>query len=194
MSARASPARSRYVLGEGRDPKTGELKAAGPTTSEPGRLDRRHRASASRSKAEADAELARRDHGIRRAESDQPHPACEKDCVHLSLAWRPGEKPTREQMEDAARDALEGARHGNAKALFVAHNDEDYAHVHIVASKINPATGRAYDLKGKLAQACRNGRNGYEREHGGIISRRREDSERVARRDRRARRRRRARG
>ena len=36
---------------------------------------------------------------------------------------------------------------GNAKALFVAHNDEDYAHVHIVASKINPATGRAYDLK-----------------------------------------------
>ena len=72
---------------------------------------------------------------------------CEKDCVHLSLAWRPGEKPTREQMEEAARGALDALGMENAKAMFVAHNDEDYAHVHIVASKINPETGRAYDLK-----------------------------------------------
>ena len=31
--------------------------------------------------------------------------------------------------------------------IVVAHNDEAYPHLHIVASKINPATGRAYDLK-----------------------------------------------
>ena len=61
--------------------------------------------------------------------------------MHLSLAWRPGEKPTREQMEEAARGALDALGMGNAKALFVAHNDEDYAHVHIVASRINPETG-----------------------------------------------------
>ena len=46
----------------------------------------------------------------------------------------------------------------NAKALFVIHNDEAYAHLHIVASKINPATGRAFDLKAKLLEALELGR------------------------------------
>ena len=64
---------------------------------------------------------------------------------------------------------------GNAKALFVAHNDEDYSHVHIVASKINPDTGRAYDLersKIKLSDWALD----YERERGGVINLRREDA------------------
>jgi hypothetical protein len=43
---------------------------------------------------------------------------CRQDCVHLSLAWRPGEKPTQEQMEEAARSALESLGMGNAKAIF----------------------------------------------------------------------------
>ena len=44
---------------------------------------------------------------------------------------------------------------GNARALFAAHNDEGYAHLHIVASKINPETGRAYDLKGNYLKLSR---------------------------------------
>ena len=36
---------------------------------------------------------------------------------------------------------------GNAQALFFVHGDEDYPHVHIVASKLNPQTGFAYDQK-----------------------------------------------
>ena len=36
----------------------------------------------------------------------------------------------------------------NAKAIWAAHRDEQHAHLHIVASKINPETGRAYNLKG----------------------------------------------
>ena len=59
---------------------------------------------------------------------------------------------------------------GNAKALFVAHNDEDYAHVHIVASKINPETGRAYDLAGSW-RTLSTWAEAYEREHGGISAR-----------------------
>ena len=118
---------------------------------------------------------------------------CEQDCVHLSLAWRPGETPSREEMEQAARDALKALGMENAKAIFVAHNDEDYAHIHIVASKINPATGRAYDLersKIKLSDWALD----YEREHGGVVSVRRARCQRAARRDPRTRRRRRARG
>ena len=96
------------------------------------------------------------------------------DCVHLSLSWRPGEAPTREQMEEAAHSALASLGMANAKAIFVAHNDEDYEHVHIIASKINPDTGRVYDLKGSWRTLSRWAEQ-YEREHGGIISTRRQD-------------------
>ena len=82
---------------------------------------------------------------------------CEQDCVHLSLSWARGETPSREEMEKAAHEALDALGMKNAKALFVAHNDEDYSHVHIVASKINPGTGRAYDLAAATAN-CRYGR------------------------------------
>jgi hypothetical protein len=67
--------------------------------------------------------------------------------LHLSLSWHPGGTLTRAQMEEAAHSALEALGKANAKAIFVAHN-EDYAQVHIVASKINAATGRVDDLAG----------------------------------------------
>jgi hypothetical protein len=73
---------------------------------------------------------------------------CEFDCVHFSLGWQPDETPERGELETAARGALEVLGMGNAKAIFVAHNDKEYACLHIIASKINPATDRAYDLKG----------------------------------------------
>ena len=70
-----------------------------------------------------------------------------RDCVHLSLSWRPGETATRAQMEEVAESAMQAIGIGNAKAIFAAHNDEDHVHMHIVASKFNPETGLAYDLK-----------------------------------------------
>ena len=159
----------RYVLGEGRDPKTGELK--------PDRLDGSSRVAWIGGAGfqfdiatEADAQLARR---IMEFDALNQKGAVRQDCVHLTLAWRPGEQPTREQMEEAARGALGALGMSNAKAIFAAHNDEDYSHVHIVASRIDPATGRSYDLAGswrtlsKWAEA-------HEREHGGIVSTRRE--------------------
>ncbi len=164
----------RYVLGEGRDPKTGELEE------QPDGLKSRVEWIGGTGfgfeiKNEADAELARRVMEFDALNQGSPTRQCEKDCVHLSLSWRPGETPTRSQMEEAARGALDALGMGNAKALFVAHNDEDYAHVHIVASKINPATARAYDLE-KSWRTLSTWAEGYERDHGGIISTRRQDA------------------
>ncbi len=164
----------RYVLGEGRDPKTGELEE------QPDGLKSRVEWIGGTGfgfeiKNEADAELARRVMEFEALNQGSPTRQCEKDCVHLSLSWRPGETPTRSQMEEAARGALDALGMGNAKALFVAHNDEDYAHVHIVASKINPATARAYDLE-KSWRTLSTWAEGYERDHGGIISTRRQDA------------------
>ena len=98
---------------------------------------------------------------------------CEKDAMHLTLAWRVGEEPSREEMEQAARSALKAIGMGNAKAIWAAHRDEQHAHLHIVASKIDPETGRAYNLKSDYLKLSKWAQQ-YEREHGGIVCLRRE--------------------
>ena len=127
----------------------------------------------------ADAELARRIMEFDALNQGSRTKPCVNDAVHLSLSWRPGETPTRAQMETAAHAALDAIGMANAKAIFVSHNDEDYAHVHIVASKINPDTNRAYDLKGNYLDLSK-WAEGYEREFsGGVICLRREEANRL---------------
>ena len=159
-----------YVFGPGRDPKTGHIK--------PDPEDGTTRVKwiggtgfGFDIKTRGDADLARR---IMEFDALNGSTQCRMDCVHISLSWRPGETPTREQMEAAAHSALAALGMANAKAIFVAHNDEDYEHVHIVASKINPASGRVYDLKGSWRTLSRWAEQ-YERDHGGVISVRRQD-------------------
>lgn len=91
-----------------------------------------------------DAELARRVMEFAAANQTSRTKRCEKDALHISLSWHPEERPTREQMEEAARGALKSLGMESARAVFAAHNDTDHVHVHIVASRINPETGRAY--------------------------------------------------
>ena len=168
----------RYILGEGRHPETGDPKKIGPD--QISRVDWIGGVNFGFAiEDREDAELARRVMEFDALNQKSRTRRCEKDCVHLSLGWRIGEQPTREQMEAAALDALKAIGMGNAKALFSAHNDEDYAHVHIVASKINPETGRAYDLKGNYLQLSRWAER-YERENsGGIVCTRREEANRL---------------
>lgn len=167
----------RYVLGEGRDPETRELLLPGESeTTRVGWIGGTGLGFAIESRDDAD--LARRIMEFDALNQTSRTKQCEFDCVHLALGWRPGEDPTREAMEAAAMSALTALGMENAKAIFVAHTDESYAHLHIVASKINPDTGRAYNLKGdflklsKWAQA-------YELEHGGVVCLRREDANRL---------------
>ncbi len=134
-----------------------------------------------------DADLARRMMEFTALNQKSRTKQCHQDCLSLSLAWRPSEEPTREQMEEAAHQALAALGMANARALFFAHNDEAYRHLHIVASKINPATGRAYDLKGNFLKLSKWAQQ-YERDFsGGIICTRREENnqmrEAVGRRD-----------
>jgi len=168
----------RYILGEGRHPETGNPKKIGPDQiSRVGWISGINFGFAVENRD--DAELARRIMEFDALNQTSCTRRCEKDCVHLSLGWRPGEEPSREQMEVAARDALKAIGMGNAKAIFSSHNDEDYSHVHIVASKINPDTGRAYDLKGNYLKLSRWAEQ-YERDNsGGIICTRREEANRL---------------
>jgi Ti-type conjugative transfer relaxase TraA len=154
-----------YARGEGRDPVTRELKKLAP-----GEQSRVAWYGGTGFfwpvETAADIEQARRE-----MESDALHQRgnCRQDCVHLMLAWRPGETPDRAHMEAQVKSALAAIGMANAKALYFVHTDEDYPHIHIVASKINPETGRAYDLKGDFLQLSSWAEH-YEAEHGGIIS------------------------
>ena len=165
----------RYILGEGRDPETGELNAL--ADGEETRVDWIGGIGFGfEIETREDADLARRMMEFDAQNQTSRTRRCEMDCVHLSLCWRPGEEPTREQMTAAARDALAAIGMGNCRALFAAHNDEGYSHIHIVASKINPDTGRAYDLKGNYLKLSR-WAEAYERQHnGGVVCSRREEA------------------
>jgi Ti-type conjugative transfer relaxase TraA len=162
----------RYVFGEGRDPVTGELK--GPAPDGKSRVEWFSGQNFGFAiETQADADLARRVMEFDALNQRSKTRKCTQDCVHISLGWRPGDKPTRQEMEATAQSSLKALGMGNARAIFVAHNDEDYAHVHIVASKINPETGRAYDLE-RSQRKLSDWALGYEREHGGVICTRRE--------------------
>ena len=166
---------TRYILGEGRDPHTGVLRSI--------QANAKSRVAwfggtgfGFEIENHEDAELARRVMEWAAQNQASRTRLCEKDCVHLSLGWRPGETPTYEQMAEAARSALAAMGMANARALFAIHNDTAYAHIHIVASKIDPATGFAYDLKENYLKLSR-WAEAYEREHsGGVICTGREEA------------------
>ena len=65
------------------------------------------------------------------------------DCFHASLSWGDGQNPSREEMLEAGHSFLKSVGLEKARAVFIAHNDTDHAHIHIVASRIDPETGRS---------------------------------------------------
>ena len=91
-----------------------------------------------------DVSLARRIMEFMGANQTSKTRKCAKDCLHLSLSWAPDEQPDAAEMEAAARDALAALGMETAAAIFVQHTDTLCHHVHIVASRINPATGKAF--------------------------------------------------
>lgn len=60
----------------------------------------------------------------------------------FSLNWHPDEKPTREQMVEAADGALKVMGLDHLQAVLIAHHDTDHQHVHIMVNRIDPLTGK----------------------------------------------------
>jgi hypothetical protein len=92
----------------------------------------------------------------------------EKPVFAYSIAWHPGERPTKTEMMEAARSSLEEQGLEQHQAIILCHDDEPQAHVHIIANRVHPATGKAATLsnsKLKLSQWA----EAYERERGKIL-------------------------
>ena len=151
----------RYVLGEGRDPAAARDDA--PRVAWIGGQGFEGWTPHDRDTAD----LARRVMEFAAAHQTSTTRLCEKDCLHLILSWRTGERPPRHEMDQAGREALAAVGMKNARAVFVAHTDKDHAHLHIVASRLNPVTGRAFGERQNYLKWQRWALK-WEQRHGGI--------------------------
>ena len=159
----------RYVMHEaGRDYTTGQFKKAEPGQDRVAWIAAQNFGFEVESREDAD--LARRvmEYDALHRQSSKTR-RIELDCVHITLSWRPDEKPSKDEMIAAAKGALAALGMEKARAIFTSHTDEKYAHVHIVASKINPETGLAFDQKENFLKLSKWAQQ-HEAEHGGIIS------------------------
>jgi hypothetical protein len=157
-----------YARGEGRDPVTREFKKLAP--GEESRVEFFGGGNFGFSITNGDdIELARK---VMEYEAMNQRGKSRQVVGHLSLAWRPGEEPTREHMQEQVESSLAAIGMGNARYLYFSHGDEDYAHVHAIILNINPDTGYRYNLKGNYLKLS-TWAQAYEAEHGGIISLRR---------------------
>jgi hypothetical protein len=115
----------------------------------------------------ADVELARRIMEFQGLPQNQASKTrkLDNDCYHASLSWGLGQNPTDEEMLQAGHEFLKAVGLEKARAVFVKHDDHDHKHMHVVASRIDPETGRSlrmdYDKKAAQKWALQ-----WEREHG----------------------------
>jgi hypothetical protein len=93
--------------------------------------------------------------------------ATEDPVKHISLNWSPEDSPTREHMIATSENFLTTMGWSEHQAVFVAHDDKSYRHVHIMLNVVHPETGLRLndDFERRRAQAWA---LDYEREQGRI--------------------------
>jgi hypothetical protein len=92
------------------------------------------------------------------------HPL-EQPVMTISLSWHPSERPSQEEMEKAADSYLRFMGFDQHQAVYIAHDDTEHTHVHIVLNRVHPETGKVLDdsfSKNRSQMWARD----YERENG----------------------------
>jgi hypothetical protein len=86
----------------------------------------------------------------------------------ISLAWAPGQAPSRHDMTAAADAFLLAMGWNQHQAIYVAHGDTAHPHLHIILNRIHPDTGRTLNdwQERKRAQAWA---LAYERQQGAVL-------------------------
>lgn len=90
----------------------------------------------------------------------------------FSLSWHPKQYPTREEMLEVVQSFLSIARLEAHECLIVAHKDRDHVHLHGIANKVHPQTGKVANLwkaKTRMSKWALD----YEREHGEVLCKQR---------------------
>ena len=101
-----------------------------------------------------------------------------KPVLHYSLSWAQDETPDKGEMSRAVDGSLEALGLEGHEALIVAHEDTRHPHVHVIANRVDPETGKAATLGNSRLRLSR-WAEGYEREQGRIrVERRVKNNER----------------
>ena len=95
-----------------------------------------------------------------------------KPVLHYSLSWAQDETPDKREMSRAVDRSLEALGLEGHEALIVAHEDTRHPHVHVIANRVDPETGKAATLGNSKLRLSR-WAEGYEREQGRIRCERR---------------------
>ena len=90
-----------------------------------------------------------------------------KPVLHYSLSWARDETPDKREMSRAVDGSLEALGLEGHEALIVSHDDTRHPHVHVVANRVDPETGKAAKLGNSKLRLSR-WAEGYEREQGRI--------------------------
>jgi len=103
-----------------------------------------------------------------------------KPVLHYSLSWAQDETPGKGEMNRAVDESLEALGLEGHEALIVAHGDTEHPHVHVIANRVDPETGKAATLDNSKLRLSR-WAEGYEREQGQIRCERRRAGQQVLR-------------
>lgn len=97
--------------------------------------------SAGRNLPTDDPELAAKFMRATAAQSDR----VEKPVYHIALSFDPSDAVDRATLERVADRVLERLGLTEHQAVIVAHRDREHAHVHILANRVHPETGLAWE-------------------------------------------------
>ena len=156
----------RYIMGQGNHPVTGErLQLGEGEESRAEILGGQNFGIAIEN--DADLDLARRMMEWNALPENQASKGkkCVRDAFHASLSWEKGQNPTKAEMVEAAQNFLKSMGMEGAQALFVAHSDTAHRHLHIAASRVDPATGKTYS-DGEILIKSQAWALKWERDHG----------------------------
>lgn len=67
--------------------------------------------------------------------------------LHYTLSWHADDKPTAQEMKEAAFASIKVLGLEEHEAIIVGHSDKQHPHVHVVANTVHPYTGRTAPLK-----------------------------------------------
>ncbi len=157
-----------YVMGQGNDRETGLRKELAEGQEARARILGGQNFGYAIDSAER-LEIARRDMEWNAQPDNQASRGrkCEKDALHASLSWEAGQEPTADEMRAAAHGFLKSLGMESAQAIFVAHDDTEHRHLHIIASRIDPVTGKTFLQEDDFAKGQAWSLQ-WEREHGQI--------------------------
>jgi hypothetical protein len=83
----------------------------------------------------------------------------------FSLSWHEEDRPTDQQMIEAADAALKFQKMEDYQAVIVAHSDTAHPHIHVIVNRVHPETGVAHKLScdhNRFSDWARK----YQQEHG----------------------------